>query len=116
MSQIVRIRVNKTRMNDKDLLIQAIQDAGYSTLNKFNLFGIRAEIRLKGKNIGFSKKGEFYEMVSLNERNASQVLQDISQRYIYRLTLQKLESQGFALARQETQKDGRIHLVLRRMA
>jgi hypothetical protein len=55
-------------------------------------------------------------MISRREGQAPQILQDISQRYIYHLTRQKLEAQGFAVASEETQKDGRIHLVLRRMA
>jgi hypothetical protein len=117
MSQIVRIRIQKTQMKDKELLMQAIQDAGYTCeQQKPSLFGFRAEIRILGRQIGFNKRGEFYEMVSNRESNVAQVLQDISQRYIYRLTRQKLEAQGFAVASEETQKDGRIHLVLRRMA
>ncbi len=120
MSQIVRIRVpvtRRTQMKDKELLIQAIQDAGYICEQpKFVLFGFRAQIRIRGRQIGFNKASDFYEMVSLGENNTTQVLQDISQRYICRLTRQKLEAQGFAVASEETQKDGRIHLVLRRMA
>lgn len=117
MSQIVRIRIHKTQMKDKDLLMQAIEDAGYACEQpKFSLFGFNAEIRLRGKQIGFNKAGEFYEMVARDQKNAVQILQDVSQRYIYHLTRKKLEAQGFALASEETQKDGRIHLVLRRMA
>lgn len=117
MSQIVRIRVHQTQMKEKELLLQAIEDAGYTCVQpKFVLFGLRAEIRIRGRQIGFNKIGDFYEMVSRGENIAPKVLQDISQRYIYRLTRQKLEAQGFAVANEETQKDGRIHLVLRRMA
>jgi hypothetical protein len=117
MSQIVRIRIQKTLMKDKVLLIQAIEDAGYTCEQpKFVLFGLRAQIRIRGRQIGFNKAGDFYEMVSRRESQAPQILQDISQRYIYHLTRQKLEAQGFEVASEEKQKDGRIHLVLRRMA
>ena len=117
MSQIVRIRVHQTQMKDKDLLIQAIQDAGYVCEQpKFVLFGFRAQIRIRGRQIGFNKAGDFYEMVSRGEGSVTQILQDITQRYICRLARQRLEAQGFAVASEETQKDGRIHLVLRRMA
>lgn len=117
MSQIVRIRIQKTLMKDKELLIQAIQDAGYTCEQpKFVLFGLRAQIRIRGRQIGFNKTGDFYEMVSREASNPTQFLQEISQLYIYHLTRQKLEAQGFAIASEEKQKDGRIHLVLRRMA
>ena len=124
MSQIVVIRVHKTKMNDKDLLLQAIQEAGYTVQDGFfkNIFA-KDEIRLKEADIKFRTKGEFYEMAARGRvnspgvlQNSSAILQNISQRYIYHLTRNKLEAQGFTLASEETQKDGRIHLVLRRMA
>jgi hypothetical protein len=104
-------------MKDKELLIQAIQDAGYICEQpKFVLFGLRAQIRIRGRQVGFNKTGDFYEMVSREASHPTQLLQEISQLYIYHLTRQKLETQGFAVASEEKQKDGRIHLVLRRMA
>jgi hypothetical protein len=117
MSQIVVIRVHKTKMNAKNLLLQAIADAGY-TLKEgfFDRFRSKDEIRLQEADIKFQKKGEFYEMVARGNINGPAILQNISQRYIYHLTRNKLEEQGFALSSEETQKDGRIHLVLRRMA
>lgn len=119
MSQIVRIRTrnHKTIMKDKDLLVKAIEDAGFVCEQpRFNLFGFRAKLRLRGRQIGFNHTGTFYEMVSRGEREADKILKEITQRYIYHLTRQKLEAQGFSLASEEKQKDGRIHLVLRRMA
>lgn len=110
-------RTYMTQMKDKELLIQAIQDAGYTCEQpKFVLFGLRAQIRIKGQRIGFNKIGKFFEMVSGQEGNPTQVLQEISQRYIVCLTRQKLAAQGFAVSSEEKQKDGRIHLVLRRVA
>lgn len=115
MSQIVRI--HKTKMKDRELLIQAIKEAGYSCEeSQFPLGGLRAEIKISGRQIGFNRRGDCYEMVSLREPKAAQVLQQIMQPYIYLVTRQKLESQGFSVASEEKQKDGRIHLVLRRMA
>ncbi len=47
MSQILRIRIRKTQMKDRELLIQAIKDAGYvCERQKFSLSGLRAEIRI----------------------------------------------------------------------
>jgi hypothetical protein len=117
MSQIVRIRTQKTVMQDKDLLVKAVEDAGFTCEQpRFNLLGFRAKIRLRGRQIGFNHTGTFYEMVSRGEREADKVLKEITQHYITQLTRQKLEAQGFSVASQEKQKDGRIHLVLRRMA
>ena len=121
MSQIVRIRIHLTQMKDKELLMQAIEEAGYTcTQRKVGLFGFREEIRLHEKQISFRKSGDTYEMVSRNVGGAAQILREITQHYtqrhIYQVTRAKLEAQGFAVASEEQQKDGRIHLVLRRMA
>lgn len=117
MSQIVRIRTQKTVMKDKELLVKAIEDAGFTCeQSRFNILGLRAEIRIRGRQIGFTKTGDSYQMVSRGEREADKVLKGITQRYITQLTRQKLEAQGFSVASEEKQKDGRIHLVLRRMA
>ncbi len=115
MSQIVRIRIQKTVIKEKDLLIQAIKDAGYPC-EQPGFFGVKDEVRIRGRQIWFKKIGDFYEMVSRSESTAPQILQEITQRYIYCVTCKKLEEQGFAVASEEKQKDGRIHLVLRRMA
>ena len=42
-------------------------------------------------------------------------LQQVTQRYAYCAARAKLEEQGFALASEQVQEDGQIHLVLRRM-
>lgn len=115
MSQIVRIRIQKTVIKEKDLLIQAIKDAGY-TSEQSGFFVAENEVRIRGRQVWFKKTGDFYEMVSRGDRTAPQILQEITQHYIYRVTCKKLEEQGFAVTSEEKQKDGRIHLVLRRMA
>ncbi len=116
MSQIVRI--HKTKMKDKELLIQAIRDAGYTCEEPLfpTLGRLGVTFKIRERQIGFKKTGNFYEMVSLRESQAPQILQEITQRYIYLVARQKLETQGFTIASEEKQKDGRIHLVLRRMA
>ena len=61
-----------------------------------------------------------YLPVIVGERGWSmsraQFLQQVSQRYAYHAARAKLEEQGFTLASEEVREDGRIHLVLRRMA
>jgi hypothetical protein len=45
---------------------------------------------------------------------AERFMSQLTQRYAYHAAKAKLEAQGFAVASEETAKDGRIHLVLRR--
>ncbi len=119
MSQIVRI--SRTQMVEKTHLIQALEDLGYgwqenSRLGFLGLGGPHVDIKVRGRNLGFRKGRDAYTMVTsgLNARQKS-FLQQVTQRYIYHVTRTKLEEQGFTLASEEIQQDGRIHLVLRRM-
>jgi hypothetical protein len=43
-----------------------------------------------------------------------QLVQQLTQRYAYQAARTKLAEQGFELVEEEQQKDGRIHLMLRR--
>ncbi len=116
MSQIVRI--SRTQMIERECLIQALEDLGHTWKEntRLGLAGPRVDIKIRRRNIGFRKAGKVYEMVTrgLSIRQQS-FLQQVTQRYIYHVTRTKLEEQGFTLASEEIQQDGRIHLVLRRM-
>jgi hypothetical protein len=123
MSQLLVIR--RTQMVEKEYLTQALGDLGHTWREgpaRLGLFGPRVDIKVqvRGHNIGFRKAGQTYEMVVVGERgwnaNRAQFLQQVSQRYAYHAARAKLEEQGFTLASEEVQQDGRIHLVLRRMA
>ena len=40
----------------------------------------------------------------------------LTQRYAYHAAVDKLQEQGFTIAREESAQDGQVHLTLRRMA
>jgi hypothetical protein len=81
---------------------------------------VKVPTRNRGYDIGFSKSGDAYEMIAdwwgIKDVNQRQLTQQLSQRYAYHAAKAKLEGQGFALVNEESQADGRIHMVLRRMA
>ncbi|MBM3836039.1 MAG: DUF1257 domain-containing protein [Verrucomicrobia bacterium] len=118
----------KTRMAQKEFLLKALKDLGYAPVegpvDVRGYLGIRTSVEVKiathnpEYDIGFRKVGETYQCVAdwfgLREIDQTQFIDQLMQRYAYHATLAKLEEQGFAVA-EETEKDGRIHLVLRRM-
>lgn len=127
MSQVVRIRVQRTQMTDKEFLLKALEDLGYTwregklQLGLFGLFGPEVDIKVGGHELklGFRKQGNTYELVEnsgASRTRISEFLQKVSQRYIYHTARAKLEKQGFTLASEEVQEGDRIHLVLRRTA
>ncbi len=120
----------KTRMVQREFLLKALADLGYApvegALEIRGYLGVRTavEIKIATQNpeydIGFRKTGETYQCVAdwfgLREIDQTRFIEQITQRYAYHAARAKLEEQGFALASEEKQKDGRIHLVLRRMS
>jgi hypothetical protein len=97
----------------REHLIQALDDLGHAWQSGGAVVGRAVDIKLKGRNVGFTKSGNAYAVVS---RGAAGVnLRKLTQRYAYHAARAKLEEQGFALANETTEK-GQIHLVLRRMA
>ncbi|MEK7684370.1 MAG: DUF1257 domain-containing protein [Verrucomicrobiota bacterium] len=118
----------KTQMANKRLLQQALQDLGYrceeGRAEVRGYEGHRTPVDLKillpgsDYDIGFRRAGETYECVAdwdaLLGFDRKIFVEKIMQRYAYHTARAKLEEQGFTLASEETQKDGRIHLVLRR--
>jgi hypothetical protein len=85
---------------------------------------MRVEMKIPTKNpgydIGFYKTDDSYEMVAdwwgIRDIKQAQLLQQITQRYAYHTARAKLEGPDFALVTEEIQQEGRIHLVLRRVA
>lgn len=117
MSQIVRIR--RTRMVDKTYLLRALEDLGYSYEENGQLGWMGPKVDIKaGANVGFRHTSGGYEMLTrrLSTRKEMELAQALTQRYAYHAAREKLEAQGFTLASEDMQQDGRIHLVLRRMA
>lgn len=125
MSHITRIR---TKIIDREFLIQALTELGYTpivgqqTIRGFQ--GQKAEVdirisRMLSYDIGFRQVDGAYEIVAdwFGVRNLTQkkFTDQLSQRYAYLVSKAKFAEQGFALI-EETQKNGKIRLLLRRMA
>jgi hypothetical protein len=128
----------KTRLTDKAALVQALADVGYKLVEIHDtpqtLYGYRgdkraelAEVIVRRKyvgpasnDLGFRRTadGSFEAIISaFDRRKHSQTWLDrLTQRYAYHVARAKLQEQGFDLVSEETAKDGRIHLVLRRLA
>jgi len=125
MSHISRI---KTRMVEKEYLLMALKDLGYSyeegdlEVNGFGAQKTQVEIKISlrlSNDIGFQKAGDTYEIVAdwfgVHNLKQKEFTNQLMQRYAYHAACSKLEEQGFALVNEENQKDGQIRLVLRRM-
>src|SRR5262249_3909858 len=88
--------------------------------------GIRTRVEVKvatrqpGYDIGFGKAEDGYEVVADWEgiRGVEQkdFVRRLHQRYAYHAARARLQEQGFNLVSEESQADGRVHLVLRRLA
>lgn len=125
MSHISKI---KTRMVDKELILQALTDLGYKTeVGRLKLEGLHNQsfdidikvISRYGNDIGLRLVDGVYEIVAdwwgVMGTNKESFKKDLTQRYAYRVVTSKLEQQGFDLTSEEN-KDGKIHLVLRRVS
>ena len=128
----------KTQLVDAEALLKALSDLGFKNVERHDtpqsLQGYRGDwrsqqahliIRRKyvgaaSNDIGFlrSDDGSFDAIISEYDRRkySPQWLDGLTQRYAYHVTRARLATQGFDLIAEETQPDGRIHLVLRRMA
>ena len=119
----------KTQMVDKAALMQALRDLGHQPVQgPVEVRGYEggrtfADLKIPTSNpeydIGFRKVKGVYECVAdwfgLKHIDQTQFLDQIAQRYAYHVARAKLEEQGFGLVSEEVDKNGRIHLVLRRM-
>jgi hypothetical protein len=125
MSHISKI---KTRMVEKDIVLQALQDLGYHyEMGPFQLQGIRGQsenidikiISRLGNDIGLRLKDNVFEIVAdwwgVLGTSQKEFTDQLSQRYAYLAVTLRLQQQGFVLASEEN-KSGKIHLVLRKLA
>jgi hypothetical protein len=127
MSHFTRI---KTQMIEQEYITRALSDLGYQweqgELTVKGFAGARAHVAIKVKlpgsshEIGFRKSGEAFEIIAdwwgVRGVSREKFRQQVSQRYAYHAARAKLENQGFVLVSEETQEEGRLHLVLRRTA
>lgn len=124
----------KTQMVDAAFLKAALADLGYAPeegdvqVRGFAGDQTRAQIKVatrdKGYDIGFTRAGTGaeapYKLVAdwygIRDVQQDAFVRQLTQRYAYHAARAKLEAQGFTLVQEERQQDGRVHLVLRRMA
>lgn len=125
MSHFTRI---KTQMVQQEYLTRALSDLGYQweqgDLTIKGFAGARTHVAIKvslpgsSHQIGFKKSGDSFEIVAdwwgIRGTSRAKFHQKVSQRYAYHAARTKLEAQGFILVSEETQAEGRYHLVLRR--
>jgi hypothetical protein len=131
--------VLQTRMTDEKALVKALADMDFKNIEVHAtaqpLVGIgggerhqTAEVIIRRKHLGWlsndigfkrGPQGNFEAIVSdydLNNWYSQEWLERLMQRYAYHVAKAKLEEKGFALVSEQTQANGQIHLVLRRMA
>jgi hypothetical protein len=124
MSHISKI---KTQMVDKDLILQALDDLGlrYETgaLQVESSRGKLIDVEIKvinrlGFDIGLRLKDDAYEIVAdwwgVMGTDRKTFTAQLTQRYAYLAVTSRLQQQGFTLASEEN-KNGKIHLVLRKV-
>ncbi len=128
MSHFTRI---ETKLVDRNHLLAALTDLGYRyeegdvEIGGYN--GQRTKVDIKvptakaAYDIGFVREADRYELVAdwLMLRNVvdrNELLAAVTRRYAYHATLDRLQQEGFGLVTEEREADGRVHLVLRRMA
>ena len=128
----------QTQITSIDGLVKALEDMGFTEVEVHevaqNLYGYRgdqrkqtAEVIIRRKHIGSASNdigfkqredGTFEAIISDYDRRkySEKWLGELFQRYAYHVASAKLKQQGFELVQEEKDKEGRIHLVLRRMA
>ena len=118
----------KTRMIKREALEAALEDLDYpfetGRVQIRGYEGIRTDVEIKvatanaGYDIGFRKADGAYELVAdwwgIRDIDRDDLIARLGQRYAYRVTRSKLAEQGFELADEQVDRDGRIHLTLRR--
>lgn len=128
MSHFTRIR---TKFVLRDYLVTALEDLGYEPevgdvevrgwQGKRSSAEVLLRVNKKGKyDIGFRKNGGTYECVAdwygIRGIKRGPFLEQLGQRYAYRVARDKLEAQGYTLENEETDDKGRLRLTLRRVA
>jgi len=129
--------VLKTQIKDLGALVKALADMGFKNVEVHetpqHLYGYQGDVRPQtaeviirrkfisplSNDIGFKRRedGTFDAIISDYDRAkySQEWLNRLTQRYAYHVARAKLEEQGFELASEEVQEDGRIHLLLRRV-
>jgi homospermidine synthase len=127
MSHFSRIQ---TQLTEQTYLLKALQDMGCKVIDNGILRAIggmtlvKAEIVThlpgSGRMVGFVRQGDHYTIVAdwwgVSTSKREEFKTKLTQRYAYHAAVDKLQEQGFSIAREESAQDGQVHLTLRRMA
>ncbi len=131
MSHFTRIA---TKLVDRRHLLAALDDLGFAyeegdvAIRGYQGNRTKVAIRVptshSGYDIGFVPTGADgdgpYELVAdwfgIRDIDRNELVAVLTRRYAYHATRESLEREGFGLVSEEQEVDGRIHLVLRRMA
>ncbi len=124
MSHITTI---STRMVEKEFILKALDDLGMKYKEK-NASTQRdgtnaADVvipRFPGANITLRKRGKFYVVITdwwgVVGLKKKDFLAQMQKRYAYHAARAKLMEEGFDLVEENTDEEGKIHLLLRRVA
>jgi len=126
MSHFTRLQ---TRLVEREHLTAALGDLGYryqeGEVEIRGYGGNRTSVEIKvptsnaGYDIGFARGESGYDMVAdwwgIHDINRDELLASLTRRYAYHATRASLAREGFDLVSEQTQTDGRVHLLLRRM-
>ncbi len=127
MSHFTRI---KTKIVEKEHLLSALRDLHFTpeegdvNIRGWNGRTMKAQVKIATKNagydIGFHQKDGAFDIVAdwygIKAVSRKTFVEELSQRYAYHAARCKLEAQGFTVSGEEIDEQGRIHLVLRRLA
>jgi hypothetical protein len=130
MSHFSRV---KTRIKNREILIQCLQERGYTVQIGGSLKGYQHEksvdlaIQLeKGYGVGFTLNTDgSYDIVAdwwgIKDSRKNRLIKDlearvcqIQQEYALKTTLEQTRQQGYSVVEKQVEKDGRIRIVLRR--
>jgi hypothetical protein len=118
----------KTKLTEALWIKQALKDLGFTVqdgpIEASGYLGRKTSVEFKVAtedpeyDLGFRRGKEGYECVAdwhgIKKIKQDQFIKSVTQRYAYHATCHKLQEQGFTLSSETKEKDGRIHLVLRR--
>jgi len=128
MSHFSRIQ---TQLTEQSYLLKALEDLGCKVNAASGLLRAiggrtmaQAEIVThlpgSGRAIGFVRQGDHFVIVAdwwgVPPSKREEFTSRLTQRYAYHAAVDKLQEQGFTIAREESAQDGQVHLTLRRMA
>ncbi len=125
MSHFTRIQ---TKLAEKEHLLNALHDLGFHVeqgqQSVHGFAGQKSEVDIRvviplSYDIGFRRVGDAYEAVAdwsgVRGIKPAAFIQQLTQRYAYHATKEKLAEQGFTLVEEQVNETGQIRLLLRRM-